>query len=223
MTAAGPAFERYRTRNSEEWLMRIGAEDAPFILFVPPLFEEMNRTRVLLASIMRRLAADGFGCWLPDLAGTGESLASLAETSFEDWRHDVKAASDHVTQKTGHSPVIASLRGGALLDDSASAIGWWRMSPADGFSLARDMKRAGLAGVEWAGYAPSEALKSDLEAAKPAAVTPLRTVQLQSHAGLADSRLPGPALWRRSEPGTSDELAEAAAADLASWAHSCAG
>jgi len=223
VTAAGSAFERYRTRNSEEWLMRIGSEDAPAILFVPPLFEEMNRTRALLASIMRRLAGCGFGCWLPDLVGTGESLAPLSAASLEDWRHDVKAASIHITEKSGYSPVVASLRGGSLLDASASAIGWWRMSPADGFSLARDMKRARLAGVEWAGYEPSEALKADLEAAKPMAVAPLRTVQLQSNAGQADARLPGPALWRRSEPGNSEELAEATAADLSSWARSCAG
>ena len=222
MTAAGLAFERYRTRDSEEWLMRIGTVTAPPILFIPPLFEEMNRTRALIASVMRRLAAQGFGCWLPDLSGTGESEAPLGEVSWEDWRHDVVAAARHVIEKAGSAPVVASLRGGALLDDAAAGRGWWRMAQADGFSLARDMKRAGLAGVEWAGYAPSDALKSALEAAKPAPVTPLRIAQLSSHAGQADAKLPGPALWRRSEPGTSDELAEGAAIDLASWARSCA-
>ena len=59
--------------------MRIGAADAPPILFVPPLFEEMNRTRALIAAIMRALAARGYGCWLPDLPGTGESLRALGE------------------------------------------------------------------------------------------------------------------------------------------------
>ena len=77
--AAGSlAFARFQSSDGDEWLMRIGAEDAPPILFVPPLFEEMNRTRALIAAVMRRLAAQGFGCWLPDLGGTGESERDLA-------------------------------------------------------------------------------------------------------------------------------------------------
>ncbi|MGZ8997853.1 MAG: hypothetical protein ACXW2T_03250 [Allosphingosinicella sp.] len=223
MTAAGPAFERYRSRDSEEWLMRIGAEEALPILFVPPLFEEMNRTRALLATIMRKLAGRGFGCWLPDLSGTGESETALAGVSWQNWRHDVTAASRHILEKARSSPLVASLRGGSLLDDAAAARGFWRLAPVDGSSLARDMKRAGIAGVEWAGYAPNEALKAALEAAKPAPVAPLRIAQLQSHATPGDARLPGPALWRRSEPGTSEDLAEAAAGDLAEWSQHCAG
>jgi hypothetical protein len=54
--------------------MRIGASDAPPILFVPPLLEEMNRTRALIVSVMRRLAAQGLGCWLPDLRAPAKAL-----------------------------------------------------------------------------------------------------------------------------------------------------
>jgi hypothetical protein len=223
VTSGGLAFERYPSRNSEEWLMRVGAEDAPPILFVPPLFEEMNRTRALIAAIMRRLADRSFGCWLLDLSGTGESETPLGAVNWDDWRHDVKSACAYVAGKAGESPIVASLRGAALIDDGAEARAWWRLAAVDGSSLARDMKRAGLAGVEWAGYAPNDALKSALERAKPAAVAPLRSVQLQSHSGAADARLVGPALWRRSEPGNSDELAEAATKDIADWSRSCAG
>ena len=223
MTAPGPAFERYRSQDSEEWLMRLGPEKGPPILFVPPLFEEMNRTRALVASMMRKLAARGLGCWLPDLSGTGESEMALGKVSWEGWRRDVSAVFDHVSEKSGSLPLLASLRGGALLDGGVAARGFWRFSPADGSSLVRDMKRAGIAGVEWAGYAPSEALKSALGAAKFAEVSPLRTVQLQSHAAPADARLPGPALWRRSEPGNSEELTEAASSDLAEWSQQCGG
>ena len=63
--------------------MRIGAAEAPPVLFVPPLFEEMNRTRALLAAVMRRLAARGHGCWLPDLSGTGESVRELGRCGLE--------------------------------------------------------------------------------------------------------------------------------------------
>ncbi len=58
------------------------AEDAPAILFVPPLFEEMNRTRALIVAVMRRLAKRGHGCWLLDLGGTGESERDLAEVDL---------------------------------------------------------------------------------------------------------------------------------------------
>jgi alpha-beta hydrolase superfamily lysophospholipase len=220
--AASLAFERFQSGGRQEWLMRIGAAEAPAILFVPPLFEEMNRTRALLAAVMRRLAAQGLGCWLPDLSGSGESERDLGEGSWSDWRHDVTAAAAHVTGKTG-KPLIASLRGGVLLDDEAEGRGWWRFAPVDGLALQRDMVRAGLAGVEWAGYAPSEAMKAGLAGATQAEVSPLRTVRLATDAQAADLKVDGPALWRRSEPGTSDTLAEALAADLAIWSRTCAG
>ena len=79
------------------------------------------------------------------------------------------------------------------------------------------MVRAGLGGVEWAGYAPSAELRGRLEDAAPVDQAPLRIVRLASDAGAADAKLAGPALWRRSEPGNSDELAEALAADIAAW------
>jgi len=85
------------------------------------------------------------------------------------------------------------------------------------------MVRAGLAGVEWAGYAPSDALKAGLAGATQQEVTPLRTVRLDTDAQPADLKVDGPALWRRSEPGTSDTLADALAADLAAWSRGCAG
>lgn len=221
--AAGSlAFARFKSSDREEWLMRIGAEDAPAILFVPPLFEEMNRTRALIAAVMRRLAEQGLGCWLPDLGGTGESERDLADATWRDWRHDVTSACAYVTEKAG-KPLVASLRGGVLLDDAAAARGWWRFAPAEGLALQRDMVRAGLAGVEWAGYAPSDALKASLAGATPAPVAPLRVVRLETDAQAADARIDGPALWRRSEPGSSDALADALAADIAAWSRTCAG
>ena len=220
--AAGLAFTRFGSGGRQEWLMRIGAEDAPAILFVPPLFEEMNRCRALIAAVMRRLAAQGFGCWLPDLSGTGESERELIEVAWDEWRHDVAAAASYVAEKASR-PLIASMRGGVLLDDGAEARGWWRFAPAEGLTLQRDMVRAGLAGVEWAGYAPSDALKAGLAGATAAGVAPLRTVRLATDAQAADLKVDGPALWRRSEPGTSGELAEALAADLAGWSRACAG
>lgn len=221
MSAADFAFARFKSQDRDEWLMRAGRPHARAILIVPPLFEEMNRTRALIAATMRRLAAQGLGCWLPDLSGTGESERDLGDVAWSDWRHDVASASAHITEKAG-KPLIAGLRGGVLLDDDAEARGWWRFAPVDGLALQRDMVRAGLAGVEWAGYAPSDGLKAGLAGATAAEVSPLRTVRLATDAQPADLKLDGPALWRRSEPGTSDMLAEALAADLAEWSRACA-
>jgi alpha-beta hydrolase superfamily lysophospholipase len=216
------AFERFPGAKGEEWLMRIGRAEAPAILFVPPLFEEMNRTRALIAGVMRQLAKRGHCCWLVDLGGTGESERALGDVAWEDWRHDVTAAASHVAE-TARKPLIASLRGGALVDGGADARGWWRFAPVDGAAVARDMVRSGLAGgVEYAGYAPSAALKTALETALPDAVTPLRTVRLDTDRADADVKFEGAALWRRSEPGNDAGLAGAIADDLFQWSRACA-
>ena len=223
MSESGPAYLRFASDGRQEWMMRIGASGGAPILVVPPLLEEMNRTRALLAATMRALAARGHGCWLPDLAGTGESEQELGDIHWDAWRHDVMSASAFVERENGQPPLVVSLRGGTLIDDSAAAIGWWRLAPVTGASLARDMVRVGLAGVEWAGYTPSAELRGRLEDATPIDQAPLRTARLASDAGIADVKLPGPALWRRSEPGNSPELVDACAADITDWYVTCAG
>lgn len=201
--------------------MRMGPAGGPPVLFVPPLFEEMNRTRALIAAAMRALAARGHGCWLPDLKGTGESEAALKEVQWEDWRHDVRSAASLVERESGKRPLIAAIRGGCLIDDGGDGIGWWRLAPVTGASITRDMVRAGLAGVEWAGYAPSAGLRERLETAAPSDRQPLRLVRLKSDTAAADEKIAGPALWRRSEPGSSTEMAEAIGADIAGWYSTC--
>lgn len=222
MSASGLAYEQYPSETGPEWMMRIGTAEAPPILFVPPLFEEMNRTRALIAAAMRALAVRGFGCWLPDLCGTGESERGLLDATWAGWRHDVSAAAEFAQGRSGQIPLLAALRGGTLIDDAAAAIGRWRLAPVEGASLVRDMERAGLAGVAWAGYEASPDVRGKLADARPYAQTPLRTVRLATDAGTADAKLAGPALWRRSEPGQSAELAEAMATDIAAWHATCA-
>lgn len=228
--AGGLSYDRYQTVKSEEWLMRIGPASGAPILFVPPLFEEMNRTRALLASTMRLLGGRGLGCWLADLPGTGESAVPLEACSWSDWRTAVADAARHVQETGGRAPVIASLRGGALLDDAAQGSGHWRFAPAEGASLARDMVRASMMKpeemqgpeVQLAGYRMTAGLLDDLGRARPAPVGRLRTVRLASDRAEADLKVEGPALWRRSEPADSPELAEAIAADIQIWCERCA-
>ena len=193
-------------------MMRIGS--GPALLFLPPLFEEMNRTRALLASVMRALAAEGFGCWLPDLPGTGESERALEDVSWTAWTEGAAAA----FEAAGALAAI-SLRGGGLLDEPASLR--WRFAPATGASLARDLARAGLMTEGGGGYAPSQALLAALAEAEPAAGGTVRTLRLSTDRGEADVKLEGPPLWRRAEPQNSYELAEAMASDISQWVRAC--
>jgi pimeloyl-ACP methyl ester carboxylesterase len=189
-------------------MMRIGS--GPSLLFLPPLFEEMNRTRALLAAVMRALAAEGYGCWLPDLPGTGESGRALAEVSWEEWREAAAAAA-----RTVQPVASVGLRGGALLDGAVERR--WRMAPATGASLARDLARAGLMTEGGGGYAPSTALLGPLEAAEPPAGGQIRIVRLATDRAEADLKVEGPPLWRRAEPQTSSELTQAMASDISQW------
>jgi pimeloyl-ACP methyl ester carboxylesterase len=216
-------YGRYQHDGRPEWLLRIGDAGARPILFLPPLFEEMNRTRSFIVDLMRRLARRGFGCWLPDLPGTAESERRLPETRWADWREAAGSAGEEAARPAGRQPLVVSVRGGSLLDDAVAAACRWRFAPVAGESLSRDLTRAGLvSGTEYAGYRPDQELMESLATALPAPLEKVRTVRLASDRDHADLRVDGPALWRRSEPGNAPELALALANDLETWAERCA-
>jgi len=225
----GLAYDRYPVAGSEEWVMRIGSADAPAIIVLPPLLEEMNRTRALLATMMRALAGFGYGCWLPDLPGTGESGRRLDACDWEDWTAALASLADQVRSASGRPPVVASLRGGCLLDDRAEARCHWRFAPAEGASLARDLLRSSLIApaqqegeiVELAGYPLRRSLLERLKATSVPPVSPLRTVRLATDRGDADLKIEGPALWRRSEPANAPNLAATLAEDIRAWIVRC--
>lgn len=211
----GLHYDRY---GSTEWLMRIGDGDAPPILFLPPLFEELNRTRALIVVMMRRLAADGFGCWLPDLPGTGESERPLETMGWEDWREAVRVAAAQI----GRRPLVVTARGGCLLDEAVDALARYRFAPVRGASLARDLARSGMIGGGAAGgYVLGDALLASLKEAEPSTKGQVRTARLISDPASADVKLDGPALWRRSEPGNAPDLACALAGDIREWVAQC--
>ena len=212
MTGAGLHYSTYRVGGRDEWMMRIGS--GPALLFLPPLFEEMNRTRALLARVMATLAGEGHGCFLPDLPGTGESERALEEVSWQDWRDAAAAAF-----KASGAAASVSLRGGALLDEAAPVR--WRLAPATGASLARDLARAGLMTEGGGGYAPSARLLDPLGSAEPPRGDKVRTVRLATDRVDADLKLEGPPLWRRAEPQNSPQLAEAMASDISHWVRAC--
>ena len=229
INGGGISYDRYRTGNSDEWMMRIGAPRAPAILILPPLFEEMNRTRAFLASIMRIVAEQGYGCWLPDLPGTGESIRPLDGCSWEDWRAAARDAAAHAEQAGGAAPIVVSFRGGALLDDAVAGPAYFRFAPAEGSALARDLIRASLLAreelqgprVELAGYRMSDTLLAELSIASLARLEPLRTLRLASDPRPADAKVEGAAIWRRSEPANAPELARLVASEILDWCARC--
>src|SRR3990167_9752669 len=105
-----------------EHAIRISPPGTPraTIMFVPPLFEEANRSRRTLVLAMRALAADGFASVLPDLPGQNESLVPLVEVDLERWQDALAAVAAGID-----SPVmIASVRGGGLIDHRAKGAAW---------------------------------------------------------------------------------------------------
>ncbi len=230
MSASGGLFyDRYHTSGSEEWMMRVGPTDGPAILFLPPLLEEMNRTRAFLATTMRLLARQGFGCWLPDLPGTGESARALETCGWEEWRQAARDAAFRVKRESGNIACVAGVRGGVLLGGGVEAACTWRFAPVDGASLARDLVRASMLKADevqaeelnLAGYRLSNAMFTALQGATAGDASPLRTVRLASDRGEADLKVEGPALWRRSEPANSHELAALIASDITTWVRQC--
>lgn len=202
-----------------------GPETGPCVLIVPPLFEEMNRTRRLLADIGRALAERGIGSALPDLPGTGDAPD---EPDVDLWRSAVTAA---IAALSARPLRIVAVRGGALLTDGEGSRGLYRIAPvSSGAALLREMMRAqavadqertgartGPAAYEarlahgesvtLTGYAVTPPLASALGAlALPVAAVPARTAAIE-----------GPPVWRQAEPAPAQEYAAALAADIAGW------
>lgn len=209
-------------------MLRFGPADGPTLLFAPALFEEANRTRTAMIDVGRRLAADGFGVALPDLPGTGESLAPTVEARLTSWRRAFAACAE-----TLPSPVhLVAWRGGALVATEAAVASRWCLAPLSGAAVTRDLHRiraaSGLAAAagdasEYGGNLLHRALLDELDAAEPVTAPPLRVVRLASDPRPADAKLDGVALWRRTEPATDARLQAAIASDIAAWVRTCAG
>ncbi len=219
---------------AENCLRFPGAAGAATVLFVPPLFDEANRLRRTLVLTMRALAGLGLASALPDLPGQNDSLIATDAVDLDGWRHALAA----FAAALDGSIIVASWRGGALIDDAAPAAGYWRMAPTTGANLLKTMMRARIASekeagrtvtandlrtaardgpVELGGNMLSAAMLSQLEAGTPAPVTPLRQIAL----GAGPGTLNGTALWLRAEPGEDAAMARAMATDIHDWARAC--
>jgi pimeloyl-ACP methyl ester carboxylesterase len=228
-------IERYDWAGGREAMLRFGPADGPLVLFAMPLFEEANRTRAFVVSMLRALAGQGIASLLPDLPGTGESLTELEEVSASDWTEAFSAAS-------GSRPChVAALRGGCLIAGNVPALSRWYFAPATGETVVRDLIRARQIAdreeggrfdadeadrdgppIELAGNRVPRPLLRALREAEPDEMPPCRIVRLDGDPHTADRHVPGTPLWRRSEPDNDPELAALLAEDLAAWIERCA-
>jgi hypothetical protein len=224
MSAKPFRFEAYDWHGGRELMLVRGDSEDRHVLLLPPLFEEMNFTRTLLAEVGRTLAAQGVTSWLPDLPGSGESVQELCTIRWDDWQSATAAIVATITRISGRPPVSCAFRGGALLDSGVGAAARWRYAPASGEGLLRQMRRAQLVTdheaardareesevVLLAGYALSRAMRDGLAAAVPAEGAE-RTVESI-----------GTPLWRRAEPARDDALARELANDIGAFLTACA-
>ncbi len=222
----GLRFDTYDWSGGREAMLRFGPDAGPIVIAALPLFEEANRTRQFLVTILRALAVLGISSVLPDLPGIGESIVVTGEARLRDQR----TAYTDLAQLLGRNTYGISIRSGALFDTDAALAGRWQLSPQTGEDLLRELDRTRATSrstpdndTQYAGNTLSREMLADLRDATPCAEEGLRVVRLESDPRAADVKYPAPPLWRRSEPGNDIALAQTLADDISQWIVSCEG
>jgi hypothetical protein len=224
-------YRSYEFEGHTECALCLGLDHDRRLLIIPPLFDEMNRVRRLLVTAMRHLDSLGSGSMIADLPGTHESLASLDSQNLAGWRDAMTAAA----MQLGVTH-IASLRGGALIDDAMPDLPHWRLAPVKGASLLKTMIRTRIAGakeegvifteaalleearrqaINLAGNHLSPAMIADLQRAVPMELPHLTERQLGDD-------IMGSPLWLRAEPQDDPAMSDALARDWDRWSRACA-
>lgn len=225
--------DQYDWPGGREAMLRFGPATGPVVIAVMPLFEEANRTRAFMVTMLRALADRGIAGILPDLPGTGESLTETEDVTLSDWVDALSALTETIRSERGEVHGLA-LRGGTLIDTPFASR--WHLAPVTGEGLVRDLLRTRLTTgkhgtgdaielsgppVELAGNRLSRTLLAQLKATTSATADRLRTVRLETDTQPADRHIAGSPLWRRSEPDNDPVLALLLADDIAAWIASC--
>ena len=212
-------IDHYDWAGGREAMLRFGPATGPVVVAALPLFEEANRTRAFVVTILRALAERGIAGALPDLPGQGDSLVPTDAVRLAHLRDAFAAATRHA----GGTAYALGIRSGALLDATAMPGGRWHLAPSTGAELLRELERLRHAGAgdEYGGNPVSATLLGELATAGIAADS--RTVRLESDARSADRRVAGAPLWRRAEPDNDPALAALLADDIAAWVRACEG
>lgn len=216
------------------WLSGWLGDNGRHLLFVPPLFAEMNRCRRLIADCAMMLAHLGFSCWIIDLPGTGESEADPALLSLDDWHDAVDSAAADIK-----ADAIIALRGGAILGRHSQHLPHWSLSAMDGQMIIRELLRLRMAsdrglgklsttaqltaiashlGLEIGGYWLSPALFDGLSNEILLSYPNSISYQLENNfKGGEGPMLAGEPMWRHAEPGRSLSMAAVMTNAIATW------
>lgn len=230
-------IDHYDLPGGREAMLRFGPATGPVVVAALPLFEEANRTRAFVVTILRALADRGIAGALPDLPGQGESLVPLeAVRSLVDMQ---VAYRDAVKRFEGRNCYALSVRSGVFLDTHAWVDGRWHLSPLNGAQQLRELAR-----IKQAELGPGQKLEENWASGDHPItiagnrVSPslllgfkifwpwdedVRTIRLESDPGFADLKVPGAPLWRRAEPDNDPALAVLLADDIAAWVRTCEG
>lgn len=203
----------------DEYALAFDRGRAPRLLIVPALFEEANKTRHLLAEVMRRLDGAGIDSLLPDWPGCNESLVPLDTLSLTDWRAAARTAAGHF--RATH---VLAVRAGAML---APDLPGWLYAPISGGQVLKSLLRARVIAAREAGPdETSEALlrhglKSGLDLAgyrlSASMIAGMANAELSEDIidFIRQTDLGGSAPWLRAEPGFDPAQADALAAIVA--------
>ncbi len=85
------------------------------ILFVPPFGEEMNKSRRMIALQARAFSDMGYGVFIVDLYGCGDSEGELYEAKWDLWLDDLRVCIDWLRRYKGDRINLWGLRLGAIL------------------------------------------------------------------------------------------------------------
>lgn len=85
------------------------------VLACPPLGEEMNKTRHMIAAQARALAAMGVHVFVPDYFGTGDSTGELADARWATWFRECQLLIRQLRERGAQRLVLWGVRSGCLL------------------------------------------------------------------------------------------------------------
>lgn len=84
------------------------------VLYLPPVGEELNRCRTVIASHAKIFAAAGLECTVVDYYGTGDSDGDFCQGDLSIWQQDIAALVSSIHKEQDGSIYLAGFRLGAL-------------------------------------------------------------------------------------------------------------
>lgn len=92
--------------------------DARVVLVIPPLMEEMNRSRSLITAICVKLAELGVCTLVVDLYGTGDSCGDLEDANWDIWQSDLDFIVNKLFDQNYSAVSLFAIRAGCLVVDN---------------------------------------------------------------------------------------------------------